>query len=172
LVYYNIFAGEIEMQENNDRFLGGLMSDRKNKMEGVFFLITKIIHYLALFLILLAIFSIAVIYPLTENLPAQTNFTGGAIFAFYFASLFWLPFGTFWPKIFNWEKWSPEPGPGLYLNHLARVIIFLIPAGLGYLLGIGGANWSVILPLFIISVILLILIFPTKNKWDRWKWRE
>jgi len=93
---------------------------------------------------------------------------GGGIFGLYFVSIIWIPLGAIWPSIMKWRTWSKKSKIGIFFNHIARVFCFIVPVIAGYTAGSIGVNLSIIVPLFILSLVALMLIFPTRKRWKKW----
>lgn len=76
---------------------------------------------------------------------------------------------VFWFKITGWEKRSNKTAIDLWSAESIPIILTIMSPVCGYILRITGSGWHVIFPLFFISILALIIIFPTKKKIARWK---
>ena len=135
--------------------------------EEITYSFAKISHIISLSLVLVAILANTLMLVFHEESSETIN--GKAIFLTYFGSFFLLIASAFWPKIVNWRTWSKHSKTGVFFNHSFRLIFFMLITLLGFISGIDKLNtFTVIIPIYLLSIIALVLTFPTKGKWKEW----
>jgi hypothetical protein len=134
---------------------------KAKRLEWRFFIVLQL---LAILVIPFAVIILAVFLPNTGYNFYTGDITGG-IFFFYFICSILVFVNIYWTRIT--EKY--QPGLGWAEGHLERIFYCFLPKiFLAFVLGLLGANWFVISPLFILAEIELIITFPTYKRWKTW----
>lgn len=93
-----------------------------------------------------------------------TELTLGAI------SLLCLIGGCYYPKLARWNKAENRSEINVFNAHLAiRIPLFVSVIVFSFILGLLGGSWYSVLSMLLFTGVALILTFPTRKKWDRWK---
>jgi hypothetical protein len=134
------------------------------KAKRIEWLFVLIFHSIIFCLIPLSIISLTVFIP-NSGFSFYSGEIREAIVYFYLFSIIFAITGLYWEKIT--DKFLPNQS--LPDRHIGRLCICYFPQlGLTFILGLIGASWIVISPLFILLLIELILTFPTNRNWKNW----
>jgi hypothetical protein len=133
---------------------------------GLAYTFPKIIQWICLSTIPIAVLLLAVILPWRGFVPYQDGLSNGLIIMFYICSIICVLVGYKWPKRF---PRYPTEVMGICFSHMYRSTFLVMPIVGGFFLGFLGGSWPVIIPLFVLGGIGLILTFPTDKKVTKWK---
>jgi hypothetical protein len=132
---------------------------------------TRITHLLFLSVIPISILVIFIILPLLDKSPSISTDSDGLIIALHIGSISSILGGALVPKIYG-SRYEPDSFKAInriFMYHVNQLIAFVVPVLLGYYCWNSGGRWFLILPFFIFSAIALILTFPTRKNWERWR---
>jgi hypothetical protein len=140
-------------------------------VEEIVYRTTRITHVLFLSFIPSIMLIIFIILPLLNIRPSLTTDFDSLIIVLYIASIFGLISGAFIPKLFcsRYEPDSIKAMNRIYRYHISQLVGFMLPVLFGLYFWYLGARWFLILPFFMFSEIALILTFPTRKNWERWR---
>jgi hypothetical protein len=129
---------------------------------------TKIVQWICLSTIPIAVLLLTVILPWRGFVPYKGSSIDVIVMS-YICSMICVFIGYKWPKWFPWHRWYPTDDVGISLSHLFRSTFLVMPIFGGFLLGILGGSWPVIIPFFLLGGIDLIITFPTDKRVTQWK---
>jgi hypothetical protein len=132
---------------------------------------TRIIHLLFLGLIPIIVITIMIMIHIKDkNSSISTNFDG-LIIVLLFTSVAILVSGALTFFLFYNRRGLDtfQAINTLFRYHILRTVGFMIPVLLGYISWNLGGRWFLLLPFFALSAIALIFTFPTRKRWERWR---
>jgi hypothetical protein len=84
-------------------------------------------------------------------------------------SLVILAVAFLWPRLARWHKPSNRTVSNILIGHLVRISLLESIAAYGLILRLLGSTWCIVSPLFILSFVALVLIFPTDKRLAKWQ---
>jgi hypothetical protein len=133
---------------------------------------TRIVHLAFFSIIPIIILAIFIILLLQGNRPSISTDLNSLIIVLYIGSICILITGALIPTIFFWPRYQPDSFEAInriFKYHVCQLVDFVIPALFGGYFWYSGAKWFLVLPYFALSTIALILTFPTRKNWERWR---
>ena len=76
--------------------------------------------------------------------------------------------GIIWFRIIGWEKRDNKTALDLWNVEFVRLIMISSGPVCGFILRFTGSGWHVVSSLFVLTILALIITFPTKNKINQW----
>jgi hypothetical protein len=129
----------------------------------------KIWYAIIISTIPIAVLLLAVVFPILGIGPLSPKpglEIGGTVIVYLFALLFFV-LGYYWRRIIK-DHYFSRGFVGTSTNIISRPFGFGFGIIMAFVMGMMGFTWFSVVPLLLVEGVALVLIFPTRKRWEKW----